>query len=701
MSLTGPTDPFTVQDVTDYLNDFRDRETFYQDQLKNLNEGNGDALLRDSLQKAAEGIPGRPGEAIRTILNIVEFTEQDTEWSKKVGNTILRQIIEMHNAASSLRAPPTRPDGTPAPPRKPIAIPDGPYLTPDDFPAVKEAKDALKELEKIWDTLKGLEGDPDALGMCYPDISATSDFINSEVDRINRMFMSGKSWAVPRDPLILDLDGDGVETLGLGAGVYFDHDGDGVLSTSGWVGKDDALLVRDIDGNEKIEGGKELFGDFTRLSGDQLAENGYTALAALDSNSDGLIDASDASFGELKLWQDLNQDGISQAEELRSLSGAGIASLNLSSALKNQRLSSGNTLAREGGFSWSNGDTGAMAEINFAIDTFDTRFAHEIDVPASMKTLPAMQGSGNVRELRQAATQSSALQAVLNQFSTATSRDEQKALLDRLLTKWADTSGMAGSLEDRADGKYRIRYEAFGSESRSNNVVTAGLELAASTSSGSGGGTGGSSVAINIPLSDLDNPLLTDRYRQLIASWSNKLHVLEAFNGQYFFNLPVQKSQTSSANFGLSVIKESTSGSGGSRALESYQRLSTLRIQFSQQQLDFLNEAYAGLKEATYGALVLQTRLKPYLDQLYFIVNEAGISLDASAMSQMLADKFSSSPEIALGDLLDLDRYASRQLLRSNWDGMATFDQMLDGLPRTAGIQALLDEFKVKQLGKL
>uniref|UniRef100_UPI0025886FA5 hypothetical protein n=2 Tax=Nitrosomonas TaxID=914 RepID=UPI0025886FA5 len=43
------------------------------------------------------------------------------------------------------------------------------------------------------------------------------------------LFDRAKNWQPPRDPIILDLDGDGLETVGLASNVYFDHDGDGVL----------------------------------------------------------------------------------------------------------------------------------------------------------------------------------------------------------------------------------------------------------------------------------------------------------------------------------------------------------------------------------------------------------------------------------------------------------------------------------------
>ena len=102
----------------------------------------------------------------------------------------------------------------------------------------------------------------------------------------NDAFGLSKCWQPPRDPLILDLDGNGLETVGLAANIHFDHDGDGVLTKTGWVGKDDALLVWDRNANGRIDTGAELFGDFTPLPNGTLAPNGFAALAALDSNGD-------------------------------------------------------------------------------------------------------------------------------------------------------------------------------------------------------------------------------------------------------------------------------------------------------------------------------------------------------------------------------------------------------------------------------
>jgi Ca2+-binding RTX toxin-like protein len=514
-------------------------------------------------------------------------------------------------------------------------------------------------------------------------------------DRFKDWWDSAKNWIWPRDPIILDLNDNGLETVGLTANIHFDHDGDGVLTRTGWVGKDDALLVWDRNANGRIDTGAELFGDFTLLPNGTLAPNGFAALAALDSNGDGVIDASDPLFAELKLWRDTDQDGATGAGELISLADAGIVSLNLANALKNQRLANGNTLARAGSFTRADGSSSAMGEFHFATDTFSTKFAEQIDVPDALKSLPNMGGAGNVRELQQAAAQSGNLAGVLSQFQGATTRAEQNALLDALLSGWARSAGM-GSLEQRAAGKYNIVYEAFGNQRRSSNLNSAAFS-SASFSSGSVSGASASSGGSGL-LSEFNGTHLSAYYRNLISDWSRKLQVLEAFNGQYFFNLPAQKSQTTGANWGLAVGTSSSGGSGNGGISLGGAVLPTLRVNFSQTQLDLLDQAYTSLKESVYASLVLQTRLKPYLDQVELVTDESGLRLDATPLNQKLADKKALDPENYLADLLDLDKYASRLLSGTNWAGLADFDTAVEALPQTAGIAALLAEFQVRRL---
>lgn len=130
-------------------------------------------------------------------------------------------------------------------------------------------------------------------------------------------------------PLVLDLDGDGVELSTLAAtGALFDLDGDGFAEKTGWVRPDDGILAIDGNGNGLTDGISEVFGNATT--------NGFIELAALDSTADGVIDALDARFGDLLVWRDANGNGFSEADELKPLAEHGIASISLNAAPSGQ-----------------------------------------------------------------------------------------------------------------------------------------------------------------------------------------------------------------------------------------------------------------------------------------------------------------------------------------------------------------------------
>ena len=283
--------------------------------------------------------------------------------------------------------------------------------------------------------------------------------LNKLKDKIKDFFDAAKDFILPprRDPLTLDLDGDGLETIGIAATnpIQFDHDGDGIKNGTGWVLSDDAFLVLDKNGNGSIDNGRELFGDSTIKSNGQTAADGFDALADLDSNLDGKISNLDAQFAHLRLWRDLNQDGISQSGELFTLTQLNISSINVTKTANSQTLANGNQIADLGTFTKTDGATGNvgavtgnMADINLASDTFHRTFPNVLDT-TSVATLPDMQGSGAVRDLREAATQSTTLQNLLTEYSATTTRAGQMALIDQLLDAWADTGGLAETSQTR------------------------------------------------------------------------------------------------------------------------------------------------------------------------------------------------------------------------------------------------------------
>lgn len=191
-------------------------------------------------------------------------------------------------------------------------------------------------------------------------------------------------------PLILDLDGNGISTVGVNHNIYFDHDGNGFAENTGWVGQGDGLLVRDINGNGQIDNGSELFGDNTLLSDGTKASNGFEALKDLDSNQDNVFDVNDTAFNEVKVWKDTNLDGKVNDGELLSLAEAGITSINLDyQSLGQGPDENGNDHKQNSNFNTSSG-SGIISDVWF--DTEPSKTIYErIPVPAD--TLKG--GNGN------------------------------------------------------------------------------------------------------------------------------------------------------------------------------------------------------------------------------------------------------------------------------------------------------------------
>jgi hypothetical protein len=163
------------------------------------------------------------------------------------------------------------------------------------------------------------------------------------------------------DPIVLDLDGNGVELVGREVGARFDVTGDGTTDATGWMGSGEGLLALDVNGDGVINGMSEVFSDaFGGGYSDSL-----TALKSLDSNADGVIDASDDRFDEIVVWRDGDSDGVSAAAEMSSLSDHAIAKIDLSAEATYESSAAGHIDAR-GTFVYDDGSVGEYVEATFA-----------------------------------------------------------------------------------------------------------------------------------------------------------------------------------------------------------------------------------------------------------------------------------------------------------------------------------------------
>lgn len=81
----------------------------------------------------------------------------------------------------------------------------------------------------------------------------------------------------------------------------------------------------DKNGDGIMNDGNELFGVDTVLASRARATSGFQALAELDDNSDGKIDATDAAFGKLRVWKTEDiREGAGSEDDWGNLASSGI-----------------------------------------------------------------------------------------------------------------------------------------------------------------------------------------------------------------------------------------------------------------------------------------------------------------------------------------------------------------------------------------
>ncbi|MCF7821714.1 MAG: VCBS domain-containing protein [Mariprofundaceae bacterium] len=466
------------------------------------------------------------------------------------------------------------------------------------------------------------------------------EFTNGIKQAIADGFDAIQRWLQPRrDPLTLDLNGNGLETVAPSTPpLLFDHLGNGIKQSSGWIAPDDGFLVLDRNGNGTIDSGAELFGDSTPLATGGNAVDGFDALAQEDSNADGVVDAQDANWANLQVWQDANQDGFSQSGELSSLDQLGITGINVDSTLNSQVLANGNQIADLGTFTYADGRTGSagttggMADINLAVDTFHRTFADTIPLTPEAALLPDMQGSGMVRDLREATSmttaEGAALQASLSGYAQANTREVQLAQLDAVISDWGATSGF-GDIQTRA--------------TENGYTLTTNLDVA----------------------------------------HQQRLTALEQFNGRSFFRMPWESGTAASGVTGLAV------GVGGDPK--------HIQTSFSAAQINLLDQAYSALRGSVYDALLPQTRLKPYLDQVGLTFTNGQLVLDFTGVEAAFNDASAIDAETTAMNLVEFNRYTQTMFKDTTWAsrGWEFLGSTLSAATMTPAIESALNTFGI------
>jgi hypothetical protein len=186
-------------------------------------------------------------------------------------------------------------------------------------------------------------------------------------------------------PVVLDLDGDGLEFVSRAAGVTFDYAGDGSRETTAWIGADDGLLVHDANSDRLVNDGNETV----------FSVNGSTDLEGLrqtyDSNGDGKLTADDAAWNEFGVWQDANSNGITDPGEFKSLGDLGITSIGLVSDGQSYAAANGDVLVHgEAGFTRADGSVGKVGDVSFAAAQNEEQKLQQQNVALNAMTTAAL-----------------------------------------------------------------------------------------------------------------------------------------------------------------------------------------------------------------------------------------------------------------------------------------------------------------------
>lgn len=413
------------------------------------------------------------------------------------------------------------------------------------------------------------------------------------------------------DPLALDLDGDGIEAVAANgfAGALFDHTGSGIRTATGWISADDGLLVRDINGNGIIDNGAELFGDNTKLKNGGAAQHGFAALADLDSNGDKVIDAKDAAFKELRVWRDINQDGISQNNELFTLQSLGIKSFNTAYTNTRHNLGNGNTLVQKGSYTKADGTNAVMGDLELAADKIYSDFTDKVELTAAQAEAPNLKGTGRLRDLREAAALSDGLSATLKAYTAANTREAQLKLLDSLVLDWAKTDPQWGK---------KINFGSFAQ--MGTRTQNEGLAILPSKAVSHG------NVAY-----------ISKEYQAALDALLERIAILDAYTGIDSENIFYTDEADAKRIVGLA------------------------------------GTTYENLAANIYKSLLFQTRLKSYIEQINFKIERDTFGLDYRKVVALFKKVHTENPNKAFADLGEFLAYGSFSNFTEGADLMGQF----------------------------
>ena len=81
-----------------------------------------------------------------------------------------------------------------------------------------------------------------------------------------------------------------------------------------------------------------------------------------------------------------------------------------------------------------------MGDINFNVDTINSKFKEDINLTTSQTKIPNVKGYGYLRDLNKAASIDTNLANILDNYSKSNTKEEQLKILPTLIKAWSNTA---------------------------------------------------------------------------------------------------------------------------------------------------------------------------------------------------------------------------------------------------------------------
>ncbi|TFB42269.1 calcium-binding protein [Pseudomonas sp. F01002] len=162
-------------------------------------------------------------------------------------------------------------------------------------------------------------------------------------------------------------------------------------------------------------------------------------MSEFDSDGSGAVNESDQNFDLLRVWKDLNSDGVVQTGELYALKDAGVLSVNLNYVDSSFVDAVGNEHRQIGSYTSTSGEVHAVEDVWFAVNKAKTIDVSAIAISSHVSSLPEINGIGNVHSLQQTIMrdESGELEGLIVSFLEESDPAEREKLLLNIIYKWA------------------------------------------------------------------------------------------------------------------------------------------------------------------------------------------------------------------------------------------------------------------------